>query len=85
MRLPVIVEPLIVPIATIVIISSYQAQIVDILSAAIACGLEDKTVPIIVVLLVVLISVCVQKFPFSHQRCISLHSLLLRLLSLVKT
>ena len=84
MRLPVIVEPLIVPIATIVIISSYQAQIVDILSAAIACGLEDKTVPIIVVLLV-LISVCVQKFSFSHERCISFHSLLLRLLSLVKT
>ena len=83
MRLPVIVEPLIVPIAAMVIISSYQAQIVDILSAAIACGLEDKTVPIIVVLLV-LISVCVQKFPFSHERCISLHSLLLRLLSLVK-
>ena len=85
MRLPVIVEPLIVPIATtIVIISSYQAQIVDILSAAVACGLEDKTVPIIIVLLV-LISVCVQKFPFSHERCISLHSLLLRLLCLVKT
>ena len=91
MRLSVIFEPLIVVLllllvhVVVVILRSDQAQIVDVVSAAIARGLEVKVVPIIfVILLEILISVRVQKFPFSHQRCFSLHSLLLlHLLSLI--